>query len=71
MRILAFVININYRKNGYGSLLLKESENLARKMKCEALTLNSGIKEERRTAHHFYKYSGLDKKSFGFVKNLI
>lgn len=71
MKILAFVINSNYRQRGYGSFLLKESVSLARTLRCKVLTLNSGIKEERKNAHSFYTKNGLDRKSFGFVKYLL
>ncbi|MDW4183052.1 GNAT family N-acetyltransferase [Staphylococcus saprophyticus] len=70
MRLLAFVINSNYRGKGYGTLLLKESEILATQLGCEAITLNSGNREERDNAHNFYKSNGFDNKSSGFSKNL-
>ncbi|MGW7887951.1 GNAT family N-acetyltransferase [Staphylococcus xylosus] len=71
MRLLAFVINSNYREKGYGTLLLKESEILATQLGCEAITLNSGNREERDNAHSFYKSNGFENKSFGFSKNLV
>ncbi|WP_461102425.1 GNAT family N-acetyltransferase, partial [Staphylococcus aureus] len=46
MRILSFVVNSNFRGNGFGSLLLKESEKLAGKLNCKVITLNSGIRTE-------------------------
>lgn len=70
MRLLAFVINSNYREKGYGTLLLKESEILATQLGCEAITLNSGNKEERDNAHSFYKGNGFENKSSGFSKSL-
>lgn len=70
MRLLAFVINSNYREKGYGTLLLKESENLATQLGCKAITLNSGNRNERDNAHKFYKSNGFDNKSSGFSKNL-
>lgn len=71
MRILAFVINSNYREKGYGTLLLKESEILATQLGCEAITLNSGNREERDNAHSFYKSNGIKNKSLGFSKDII
>ncbi|MEB7830995.1 GNAT family N-acetyltransferase [Staphylococcus xylosus] len=71
MRLLAFVINSNYREKGYGTFLLKESEILATQLGCEAITLNSGNREERDNAHSFYKSNGFENKSFGFSKNLV
>ncbi|MFH4917474.1 MULTISPECIES: GNAT family N-acetyltransferase [Staphylococcus] len=70
MRLLAFVINSNYREKGYGTLLLKESEMLATQLGCKAITLNSGNREERDNAHSFYKSNGFENKSSGFSKNL-
>lgn len=70
MRLLAFVINSNYREKGYGTLLVKESEILATQLGCEAITLNSGNREERSNAHSFYKNNGFENKSSGFSKSL-
>lgn len=70
IRLLAFVINSNYREKGYGTLLLKESEILATELGCKTITLNSGSSEERDNAHSFYKSNGFENKSFGFSKGL-
>jgi GNAT superfamily N-acetyltransferase len=70
LRILAFVVNSHYRKQGNGTLLLNESERLAHQLNCEALALNSGNREERLNAHAFYQANGFNKKSLGFVKQL-
>lgn len=70
MRLLAFVINSNYRGKGYGTLLLKESEMLAIQLECKVITLNSGNRLDRGNAHSFYKSNGFDNKSSGFSKNL-
>ncbi|MDH5139980.1 GNAT family N-acetyltransferase [Staphylococcus cohnii] len=70
MCLLAFVINSNYREKGYGTLLVKESEILATQLGCEAITLNSGNREERGNAHSFYKNNGFENKSSGFSKSL-
>ncbi|CAM3961268.1 GNAT family N-acetyltransferase [Staphylococcus xylosus] len=70
MRLLAFVINSNYRGKGYGRLLLKESEMLATQLGCKAITLNSGNREERDSAHSFYKSNGFENKSSGFSKSI-
>lgn len=70
LRILAFVVNSHYRKQGNGRLLLNESEQLAIKLNCDAIALNSGNREERVNAHTFYQTNGFNKKSLGFVKQL-
>ena len=70
MRLLAFVINSNYREKGYGTLLLNELEMLATQLGCKAITLNSGNRVERDNGHSFYKSNGFENKSSGFSKNL-
>ena len=70
MRLLAFVINSNYREKGYGTILLKGSEMLATQLGCKAITLNSGNRNDRDNAHSFYKSNGFENKSSGFSKNL-
>ncbi|MGJ5718884.1 GNAT family N-acetyltransferase [Staphylococcus equorum] len=70
MRLLAFVINSNYREEGYGTLLLKESETLATQLGCKTITLNSGNREGRDIAHSFYKNNGFENKSSGFSKSI-
>ncbi|PNZ57586.1 GNAT family N-acetyltransferase, partial [Staphylococcus casei] len=70
MRLLAFVINSNYREKGYGTILLKESEMLAIQLGCKIITLNSGDRVDRDGAHIFYKRNGFVNKSSGFSKNL-
>ncbi|MDW8544112.1 GNAT family N-acetyltransferase [Staphylococcus sp. KG4-3] len=70
MRILAFVINSNCRGKGYGTILLKESEMLATQLGCKAITLNSGNRKERDSAHSFYKSNGFENKSSGFSKSI-
>lgn len=70
MRILAFVINSNFRKRGYGKKLLADSEKLARKLNCKIITLNSGNRNERLAAHKLYKNSGYASTTIGFSKNL-
>lgn len=71
MRILAFVINSNFRNNGLGSLLLNESERLADKLNCKSMTLNSGIRSDRENAHKFYISNGFECNSYGFLKNIL
>lgn len=70
LRILAFVINSAYRGQGNGTLLLKQSEQLAVKLNCDAVALNSGNRQERVNAHAFYQANSFGKKSSGFVKDL-
>lgn len=71
MRVLAFVINSNYWKKVMAHFLLNKGESLVCTLGSKVLTLNSGIKEERKNAHSFYTSNGLDRKVFGFVKYLL
>ncbi|ULG74543.1 GNAT family N-acetyltransferase [Macrococcus brunensis] len=70
MRILAFVIDSDYRKHGYGSKLLRDAENFALMQGCNIITLNSGNREERNIAHQFYQSNGYNIKSSGFIKEI-
>ena len=53
-RILAFVVSSKQRKQGIGTKLLKACEEWAIQQGANAITLNSGNREERQTAHVFY-----------------
>ncbi|UXR73338.1 GNAT family N-acetyltransferase [Staphylococcus sp. IVB6238] len=70
MRILAFVIHSDFRKQGYGKNLLVDFEKLARKLNCKIITLNSGNRNERLAAHKLYKNSGYVSTTIGFSKYL-
>lgn len=70
MRILAFVIDNNYRNQGYGKKLLKESEKFSINQSCSIITLNSGNRTERINAHKFYTSNGYSSKSTGFTKKI-
>ncbi|WP_460315497.1 GNAT family N-acetyltransferase, partial [Staphylococcus aureus] len=67
--ILSCVVNSNFRGNGFGSLLLKESEKVADKLNCKVITLNSGIRTERVNAHKFYNANGFESESYVFSKS--
>lgn len=70
VRLLAFVVSSKQRKQGVGTKLLKACEEWALQQGAVAITLNSGNREERQTAHFFYKSNGYEGKSTGFLKNL-
>ncbi|KFE42150.1 GNAT family N-acetyltransferase [Staphylococcus agnetis] len=70
MRILAFVVDHNYRQLGYGTYLINKSESLAKSLDCNVIALNSGIKLERNNAYHFYHRNNYIKKSYGYSKTL-
>lgn len=69
-RILAFIVSSKERQQGIGTELLKSCEQWAINQGCNAITLNSGNREERQIAHNFYKGNGYIGKSTGFVKRL-
>lgn len=70
VRILAFVVNQQYRGRGIGKQLIKAVENWATELGCNAIVLSSGNRDERIEAHRFYKGQGYDIKSSGFIKHL-
>lgn len=70
VRIVAFVVDDNYRKKGLGKLLLAESEEWAMSKGAAGIVLNSGNRTERIAAHAFYKAMGYREKSTGFTKQL-
>jgi GNAT superfamily N-acetyltransferase len=69
-RIIAFVVDSNYRNKGIGKLLIKEAERWARNQGADSIALNSGNRPERKDAHQFYKRMGYVEKSIGFAKSL-
>jgi GNAT superfamily N-acetyltransferase len=71
VRIVALVVDTNYRKKGIGEKLLEEAESWARKIGATGIGLNSGNRPERINAHNFYKNRGYVEKSVGFAKTLI
>lgn len=71
IRILAFVIDSDYRGNKYGSRLLQATEEIAIQLNAPIVTFNSGNRSERDIAHHFYKNNGYHVKSSGFIKKLL
>ncbi|SFA50862.1 N-acetylglutamate synthase, GNAT family [Parageobacillus thermantarcticus] len=69
-RVIAFVVDSNYRNKGIGKLLIKEAERWARNQGAHSIVLNSGNRPERKNAHEFYKHMGYIEKSTGFAKSL-
>lgn len=71
VRVLALVVHENYRRKNIGQNLMLAVEDWAKKNDCIAITLNSGNREERIAAHHFYKKLGYTGKSTGFSKKIL
>jgi GNAT superfamily N-acetyltransferase len=67
-RVIAFVVDSNYRNKGIGKLLINEAEIWARNQGADSIGLNSGNRPERDNAHQYYKRMGYVEKSTGFVK---
>ncbi|MFK3494782.1 GNAT family N-acetyltransferase [Staphylococcus aureus] len=70
MRILAFVIHSDFREQGYGKKLLADSEEFSKRLNCKAITLYSGNRNERLSAHKLYSDSGYYSSTIGFAKQL-
>lgn len=70
VRILAFVINHDYRGKGLGKLLINAIEEWAISVGANSVILSSGNRDERIAAHHFYQNLGYQIKSSGFIKQL-
>jgi GNAT superfamily N-acetyltransferase len=71
VRIVAFVVDSNYRRKGIGEKLIKQAERWAREQGAIEIGLNSGNREERKGAHRFYLDMGYKDKSIGFTKKLV
>lgn len=70
VRIVAFVVDSNFRRKGIGKKLIEEAENWTKEQGALFVALNSGNREERKDAHQFYWEVGYKAKSTGFVKSL-
>ena len=69
-RVVALVTKSAYRRSGVGKCLIEAAENWAREIGAAKLLVNCGNREERTTAHSFYKNFGYEIKSSGYVKGL-
>lgn len=71
IRIVALVVDQNYRRQGIGERLIQTAEEWAREKGATKLVLNSGNRDERSDAQQFYKDRGFEGKATGFYKDLI
>ncbi|AKM18320.1 MULTISPECIES: GNAT family N-acetyltransferase [Bacillaceae] len=71
VRIVALVVDSNYRSKGIGRKLIEEAESWAKRQGAISIGVNSGNRTERLTAHQFYINMGYEQKSIGFAKKLI
>jgi GNAT superfamily N-acetyltransferase len=70
LRILAFVVDEEYRGEGIGKMLIKAIEEWAATLGVNSIILSSGNRDERIGAHLFYQSLGYEIKSSGFIKQL-
>lgn len=67
--ISLLVVNLKYRKQGFGQKMMEFAENLALKKNCKGTWLVSGFSREEQ-AHPFYKSLGYEITGYRFVKML-
>ncbi|MDQ0352989.1 GNAT superfamily N-acetyltransferase [Alkalibacillus filiformis] len=70
IRIVALVVDSGERRSGIGKALLDAAEQWAKEQKASKLVLNSGNRDDREDAHHFYTSQGYEAKATGFYKKL-
>lgn len=70
VRVLALVVHEGYRRQNIGQALMLAAEDWAIRNHCTSITLSSGNRDERITAHKFYEHLGYVGKSTGFSKSL-
>lgn len=70
VRIVAFVVNAKYRRQGIGRRLIRAAEDWAHARGATAVLLNSGNRPEREAAHHFYQAMGYSVTSTSYSKSL-
>lgn len=68
VRIVALVVNKEYRNKGIGKNLIVNAEKWAVEQGAKTILLNSGV--QRDEAHRFYKNIGFDNTGYRFVKTL-
>jgi len=69
-QISALVTKKEYQGQGIGKALISFIQDWTRSNGSDFLYLTSGIKEERRNAHEFYKKSGFEITGYRFVKRI-
>ena len=70
IRILALVVDEQFRRQGIATSLLEGVKKFAIENEIKVLALNSGISTERSGAHTFYESTGFLKTRFGYKCSL-
>ncbi len=70
IRIVALVVDSNYRKQGIGGELIQAAGEWALKKGVQKIALNSGNRSDRKDAHKFYTNRGFEGSATGFYKVL-
>lgn len=68
MSITTFVIDLKHRKKGYGTKLLNNMIDIAKKKKCKSMSLR--VSTHNKNAHNFYMDSGFIDASITMYKEL-
>lgn len=68
VRIIALVVNEQYRNYGIGTEFIHSAERWARSKGASGMAVDSGI--HRKEAHVFYTHRGYNKQEYGFGKLL-
>lgn len=71
VRIVALVVDSEYRKQGVGEKLIEKAEEWAKVQGANKIALNSGNRSDRDDAHHFYIRRGFEGSATGFYKVLF
>ena len=69
-QISALVTKREFQGKGIGKALVQYVEEWSKKNGSEIIVLTSGIKEERKKAHEFYKSLDFEITGFRFVKKI-
>src|SRR5690625_6972211 len=70
VRIVALVVDSEYRKQGIGEKLIEKAEERSEERRANRIALNSGNRSERDDAHHFYIRLGFEGSATGYYKVL-
>ena len=70
LRVEVLVVKTEARRYGIGKVLMEKAEQWARERGASIISLNSGNRAERESAHKFYPSLGFEARSIGYSKRL-